>query len=235
MAMNEPTQNLLRSFGRTRGRRLHKSRSAILETLLPKLLIALHDEAPATCNLQPATLFSTHSCPLWFEIGFGGGEHLVEQARRHPEINFIGCEPYINGMASLLVAIDKDKLTNIRLYDGDARELLEKLPDNSIERLFILFPDPWPKARHHKRRIINKNSLKLFYRVLQPGGLLRLATDHEDYGAWMLENLLAFGKFRWTATSSNDWKNPPADWAATRYQAKAEAEGRKPLFLDWKK
>jgi tRNA (guanine-N7-)-methyltransferase len=219
------THNIhLNSFGRRRGRRLRANQNALMETLLPELQITLPEgESPFTAGGKP----------LWFEIGFGGGEHLVEQAFRHPGVDFIGCEPYVNGMASLLAEIDRKKLSNIRLYDGDARLVLEKLPDNSIDRLFILFPDPWPKARHHKRRIISQAGLALFHAKLRPGGLLRLATDHEDYGTWMLEQLLAFGKFEWTARTSADWTVAPADWVRTRYQAKAEAEGRNALFLNW--
>jgi len=218
------------SFGRRRGRKLRAGHGSLMETLLPKLLITLHDDASP---LSPTIAGENHR--LWFEIGFGAGEHLVEQAHRHPDIHFIGCEPYVNGMAKLLAAIDKAKLANVRLYDGDARLVLEKLPDASIERLFVLFPDPWPKARHHKRRIISQEGLALFHSKLKEGGLLRLATDHEGYGAWMLEQLLAFGKFEWMAKSCLDWKTAPADWVSTRYQAKAQAEGRSALFLDWVK
>jgi tRNA (guanine-N7-)-methyltransferase len=218
------------SFGRRHGRKLRANHSVLMETLLPGLLLTLSEG-----GIAPESFFTRPAVPFWFEIGFGGGEHLVEQARMHPDVNFIGCEPFVNGMAKLLAAIDKEKLTNIRLYDGDARLILERLPDASIERLFILFPDPWPKVRHHKRRIISQEGLALFYRKLMPQGVLRLATDHVDYGAWMLEHLVAFGKFEWTAKSSADWKNPPADWVKTRYQVKAEAEGRGALFLDWVK
>lgn len=214
---------IIRSFGRKRGRKLRPSRSALFDRLLPQLLI----------SLPPQDLFIHPARPLWLEIGFGGGEHLVEQAKNHSKINFIGCEPYVNGMASLLVAINALKLTNIRLYDNDARLLLEQLPDASIERLFILFPDPWPKSRHHKKRIIAKNSLELFYRKLTMGGLLRIATDHADYGTWILEHMFAFRKFGWQAQCQEDWDTPPQGWIKTRYQIKAEAEGRKAVFLDW--
>jgi len=199
-------------------------RSTLVETLLPKLLIDLPEG-----NIDPASLFPAPAATLWFEIGFGGGEHLAEQARQHPDINFIGCEPYINGMAALLTAIEQGGLTNVRLYDNDARLVLEKLPDNSIERLFILFPDPWPKARHNKRRIISEPSLALFYKKLKPGGLLRIATDHVDYGEWIAGQLAAFAKFK---LSESDLYKIPADWVKTRYQAKAAVEGRKPMFFN---
>lgn len=228
MSFTQPKH--LHSYGRRRGRRLRAHQSALMETLLPKLLITLPEG-----GLSVEALFPRPHAPLWFEIGFGGGEHLVEQASRHPDINFIGCEPYVNGMAKLLAAIDKAKLANLRLYDGDARLVLEKLPDACIERLFILFPDPWPKVRHHKRRLVSQNGLALFHSKLSPDGLLRLATDHEEYGAWMMEQLLASGKFKWTAKTSSDWKVPATDWVVTRYQTKAEADGRSALFLDWVK
>jgi len=221
--MNSENPTLLRSYGRRHGRKLRAGQAALVETLLPQLLI----------TLPPENMFADPSLPVWFEIGFGAGEHLVEQARQNPGINFIGCEPYVNGMASLLAAIERDALKNIRLYGGDARLLLSELADNSLERIFVLFPDPWPKARHHKKRIISRNSLELFYRKLTMGGLLRIATDHEDYCIWILENLLAFRKFEWRAKTQDDWNNPPQDWVATRYQAKAEAEGRRAVFLDW--
>jgi tRNA (guanine-N7-)-methyltransferase len=219
---------LLSSYGRTRGRKLRPHRESLVETLLPKLLIDLQQE-----QLDLTSLFSVPDNPLWFEIGFGAGEHLAEQARLHPGINFIGCEPFINGVATLLAAVEKHQLKNIRLYAGDARLVLQRLADASIERLFVLFADPWPKTRHHKRRIISQVSLALFYLKLKPNGLLRLATDHLDYRVWMLEQLLSFGKLQWAAQSKKDWEIPPSDWIRTRYQAKAEAAGRSAVFLDF--
>ncbi len=225
--MNDKTPAFIPSFGRRKGHKLRDSRNALIENLLPKLLITL-PEGP----LQPQSLFPQAGKELWFEIGFGGGEHLAEQAHRNPDISFIGCEPYINGVATLLAMHEKYQLTNVRLFDGDARLLLEKLPDESIDRLFVLFPDPWPKVRHHKRRIITVATLALFHRKLKKSGLLRIATDHVDYSQWMLEQILAFEHFTWTAQSQKDWKTEPTDWVPTRYQAKAALEGRLPVFLD---
>ncbi len=167
----------------------------------------------------------------WLEIGFGGGEHLAHQAALHPEIGIIGCEPYINGIAGLLKHIDDHKLHNIRIYSEDARLLMERLPDASLERVFILYPDPWPKARHHKRRLISTEFLNALARVMKPGAELRLATDHADYCAWMLEHLLSHSAFEWTAKICDDWLNPPPDWISTRYEQKALA-GR-PTYLDF--
>lgn len=228
--MTTQQPSYLNSFGRRNGRKLRANRSALLESILPKLLINVPDT-----DLALEKIVTHTDTPLWFEIGFGGGEHLVYQARLHQDINFIGCEPYINGIASLLARIEKENLTNIRLYNGDARLLLEKLPDASIERLFILFPDPWPKVRHHKRRLISQEGLALFYRKLMPGGLLRIATDHEDYSIWILAHLLEFKKLKWQAKIAEDWNNSPPDWVTTRYQAKAQIEGRKAIFLNWVK
>ncbi len=230
--MNTQPSTVIPSFGRRRGRKLRQSRSVLMETLLPELLITLPS---AACNLQLTTLLPNPRLPLWFEIGFGNGEHLVGQAMRNPGVNFIGVEPYINGMASLLAAIDRHALTHIRIFDGDARALLEALPDASIDRLFVLFPDPWPKARHHKKRLVSVNSLALFHRKLKEGGRLRIATDHADYCTSILENLCICGKFTWSARVQADWSDPPADWVRTRYQEKAEAEGRKATFLEWVK
>jgi tRNA (guanine-N7-)-methyltransferase len=244
------SQSYLASFGRRQGRKLRDSRSALFETLLPKLQIDLPNIALSPAQALPSPLspqrgegqgegeilqniFPDYKAPLWFELGFGGGEHLAAQALANPHVNFIGCEPYVNGMSTLLVMVDTHKLINIRLFHDDARLLLEKMPDASIERLFILFPDPWPKNRHHKRRIISQSSLELFHRKLKPAGLMRIATDHVDYCSWILEQCLAFGKFKWTAQCSADWTTQPPDWVRTRYQAKAEAEGRNATFLDW--
>lgn len=226
--MDKTQPVILPSFGRRHGRTLRPSQKALCETLLPRLLIPLTEGPVALASLFPDPLL-----PVWCEIGFGGGEHLLEQARLHPEINFIGCEPYMNGVAGLLGGIEKYSLDNIRICNEDARFLLLKLPDHSLEKLFILFPDPWRKARHYKRRIISGDSLAIFHAKLQKGGLLRIATDHEDYCTWILEHLLLSTEFAWQAQSHTDWDSPPQDWVPTRYQQKAAAEGRSAVFLDF--
>ena len=158
--------------------------------------------------------------PLWLEIGFGGGEHLAHQASLNPGVGIIGCEPYINGIAGLLKHIDDEKLSNIRVFTEDARLLIEQLPDASLERVFILYPDPWPKVRHHKRRLVSTETLNSLARVMKSGGELRLATDHADYCTWMLERLLPHPAFTWQAKSCDDWLKPWADWIPTRYEQK---------------
>ncbi|MEK6746611.1 MAG: tRNA (guanosine(46)-N7)-methyltransferase TrmB [Pseudomonadota bacterium] len=202
----------LRSFGRRKGRNLRPTKQGLFDTLLPSLQISL-----------PESRISNPESRTWLEIGFGGGEHLAHMASLHPEVQFIGCEPYVNGIAGLLAHIDKNKLSNIRIYSDDARDLVAALPDNSLERVFILYPDPWPKTRHHKRRIVSSEFLSELARVMKPGAELRLATDSADYATWMLERLLANKNFKWLAKTCDDWLNPPAEWISTRYEQKALA------------
>jgi tRNA (guanine-N7-)-methyltransferase len=202
----------LRSFGRRKGRNLRPTKQGLFDTLLPKLQISLSESK--ILNPESRT---------WLEIGFGGGEHLAHLAGLHPEVQFIGCEPYVNGIAGLLSHIDEHKLKNIRIYSDDARDLINSLPDNSLERVFILYPDPWPKTRHHKRRIISTEFLDSLTLVMKSGAELRLATDSADYATWMLERLLVHKSFKWTAKTCEDWLNPPAEWISTRYEQKALA------------
>jgi tRNA (guanine-N7-)-methyltransferase len=164
------------------------------------------------------------------EIGFGAGEHLAAQARHHPETLYLGSEPYINGVAKLLAVIEREKLTNIRIDTRDVRELISELPGAALNEIFILFPDPWPKARHHKRRLINAQTLAMLARVHRPGGRLLIATDHLDYTDWICEYLLASDVYHWQKT--RDPHQPPPDWTETKYQRKTSAEGRRPRFFE---
>jgi tRNA (guanine-N7-)-methyltransferase len=166
-----------------------------------------------------------------FEVGFGGGEHLAAQAAAHPEVGYIGCEPFLNGVAKLLTQIDEARLSNVRVHPDDARDVLPGLPSHSLSAFYVLFPDPWPKLRHHKRRFIQPGTLDELARVLKPGGELRLATDHADYALWALQHLMADMRFRWTAESAADWRVRPADWPATRYEQKALKAGRACVYL----
>lgn len=222
--MREPAR-LLSSFGRRRGRKLRPSRQGLMENLLPNISISL----PPKGMLDLAAVFKQKE--YWLEIGFGGGEHLAHQAAAHPEAGIIGCEPFINGTAALLARIESEKLSNIRIYGGDARLLIGKLPDGCLTKVFILYPDPWPKARHHKRRLISKEFLDALARVMKPGADLRLATDDEDYCTWMLERLLPHGRYVWQAEKCSDWLTPWPDWISTRYEQKALKAGRVPTYL----
>lgn len=213
-----PRPSFLSSFGRNRGRALRPYQQSLVDTLLPVLAFNVAELASAK--------------KVALEIGFGGGEHLLAAAAHHPETLFIGCEPYINGVAKCLAGIDKLKLKNIRLVADDARKLIEKLPDVCLDAVFILFPDPWPKIRHHKRRLVSAETLSMLARTHKKGGRLLIATDHVDYSVWILETLLSHPDYSWTAECQADWQTPPRDWTETKYQRKTTGEGRKPLFFE---
>jgi len=180
---------------------------------------------------DPRTLFDPPAETVWLEIGFGGGEHLAAQAEAHPAIGLIGCEPFVNGIVSALGHVARRGLANVRLWPDDARLLLDRLPAGSLDRIFVLFPDPWPKARHHKRRLIAPATLDRLAEIMADRAELRLATDDASYLAWMLEHVTAHPAFAWTARRPADWRERPPDWPATRYEAKARKAGRAPAFL----
>jgi tRNA (guanine-N7-)-methyltransferase len=225
--LTEATQQRRRLYGRRRGRPLRPGQRQLAETLLPRLAISL----PERGRLDPTALFSAPVSAVWLEIGFGGGEHLAEQAAGHPDIGFIGCEVFENGVARLLGEIDRRGLGNIRLFTDDARLLLDALEPASVGRVFILFPDPWPKQRHHKRRLVAPPTLERLAEIMPKESELRLATDDPDYLAWMIEHVTAHPGFVWLARRPADWRERPSDWPPTRYEAKAVAAGRTPVFL----
>jgi len=206
---------------------LRPGRKALIGELLPRLSVAI----PGSGELDPQLLFGPVPCPIWLEIGFGGGEHLAFQAESHCEIRFLGCEVFENGIARLLAEIDLRRLANIRIFANDARLLLAALPDASVDRVFILFPDPWPKARHQKRRLISCETLDRLAAVMTDGAELRLATDDADYFSSMIEEVTRHPAFAWPARRPADWRERPADWPSTRYEEKARAAGRTPFFL----
>jgi tRNA (guanine-N7-)-methyltransferase len=216
-----------RFYGRRRGRPLRPGQSHLREMRLPLLSVML----PETGVLNPASLFATRPESVWLEIGFGAGEHLAAQACSHPEIGFIGCEVFENGVARLVGEIARRDLANVRIFADDARLLLDRLPPGSLGRVFILFPDPWPKLRHHKRRLVAPATLDRLAVVMQPGSELRLATDDPGYLVWMLEHATGHPAFTWLARGPADWRQRPADWPPTRYEEKARAAGRIPSFL----
>jgi tRNA (guanine-N7-)-methyltransferase len=219
-----------RLYGRRKGKRLRPAQAALLRDLLPALAIELSDEDAV---LDPRPLFDPATREIWLEIGFGGGEHLAALAAANPAIGFIGCEPFVNGVAKLLALITRDGLRNVRIHTGDARLLLAALAPRAIGRAFVLFPDPWPKVRHHKRRIVAPETLDLLARALVPGAELRLATDDADYASWMLDHAGRHPGFEGPkpATERLDLHARPDGWPATRYEAKARAAGRIPAFL----
>lgn len=218
-------------FGRRKGHPLRAHQAELFETLLPRLRVDLAKSAPA----QPGALFSRPVSCVRIEIGFGGGEHLLHEARNNTDIGFIGCEPFLNGMAKALTRIDDEKLDNIRLHHGDAIELLDWLPPHSIDRIDILYPDPWPKKRHWKRRFIFDENVLRFARILKPGGALRFASDIESYVEWTLIRFTRSVEFSWTAERADDWRQAWVNFPGTRYQAKALKEGRKPAYLAFRR
>lgn len=226
--IEEPAGGLGRFYGRRQGHKLRPRQKQLVNDLLPRLEV---ERGESDSPIDPAELFDKAGDEIWLEIGFGGGEHLTAQASEHPDNRLIGCEFFINGIAKALAEIDERNLENIRLYTGDARVLLKGLRPQSIDRVFVLYPDPWPKLRHHKRRMISDWSLAEFARILKPGGLLRVVSDIPDYCAWTLEHIRRDQHFEWNANGPEDWRQPPADWKTTRYEQKALREGRIPTYL----
>jgi tRNA (guanine-N7-)-methyltransferase len=217
--------------GRRKGRPLRRQRAGLVETLLPRLALPLRPPAP-----NPLTaLFTPPVRAVRMEIGFGGGEHLTGAAERLPDTGFIGCEPFLNGMARALSLIETKRLANIRLHCGDAAEVIAWLPDASLARIDLLYPDPWPKRRHWKRRFIQDESVAALARVLAAGGELRFATDWPDYAAWTLERLLRSPHFVWTAERADDWRLPWPGHTRTRYEEKAIRAGRRPCYLAFRR
>ena len=221
-----------RLYGRRHGKPLRPARRALVEQLLPELLIDLPQESG---TLDPNSLFDHQPRQIWLEVGFGKGEHLAWQAAHNPDIGFMGVEPFYNGLASLLDVISREKVGNIRLYDDDAAMLLESLKPASLSRAFVLFPDPWPKSRHHRRRFIRPENLDLLATAIKPGGELRIGTDHADYGNWIVRHMHPRPDFDWLAESPADWRVRPDDWPQTRYEAKAVREGRSSIYLRYRR
>ncbi len=218
----------LRFYGRRKGKPLKVGRQGLLESLLPRIRIAQPEG-----SFDPAQLFDFEPSAIRLEIGFGGGEHLAAQAAENPDIGFIGSEVFLNGVASLLRHIDAAKLANVRVFDQDVRFLLPHLPDGSVSRISLLFPDPWPKTRHAKRRFIGAENLQQCARLLKDGGELRVASDHPVYQRWTLQNVAVHNDFQWTANGPDDWRIRPIDSTQTRYEGKAIVAGRTPVFLNF--
>jgi tRNA (guanine-N7-)-methyltransferase len=215
--------------GRGQLKKLSPRREALRGDLLDRLRV------PAGPIVDPTALFAHRPARITLEIGFGGGEHLVARACERPDEGFIGVEPFVNGMAKALAAIAERGIGNVRLFDRDAAELLPRLPDASLDAIDVLYPDPWPKRRHHKRRFVNAGSIAEFHRLLKPGGRFRFASDIDDYVGWTLAHIHADARFRWTAARAADWTEPYPGWPGTRYEAKAKREGRVPSYLSFEK
>lgn len=213
-----------RLYGRQQDKPLKARQQQLMETLLPRLAV------PMDGPVDPKALFP-QADEIHLEVGFGGGEHLAWQAANNPRAGFIGAEPFVNGVAKALVHVDDNKLGNVRIHFGDARPLLEALPAASLARLYVLHPDPWPKKRHFKRRMISPWFFAEAARLLKSGGTLRVASDIRDYIRWTLMHAQNAAEFEWTAERAADWKTRPEDWPQTRYEAKSRREGRTPAYL----
>ena len=243
-------------FGRRKGPRLRAGQAVLFESLLPRLKPDISAPAPSADGFVEA-LFGRPMPAFWLEIGFGGGEHLIHQADTHPEIGFLGCEPFVNGMAKALAHVarkwgpvsgnttceNKEEksgddagrirpgLDNVRLYDDEVAPLLDWLPPAMLDRVYLLYPDPWPKKRHWKRRFVSNANLDRLARVMKPGAELRFATDIADYADWALRHIHRHPAFEWTAERADDWRRPFEDWPGTRYEEKAKKAGRTPNYF----
>ena len=212
-------------YGRRQGHKLHPRQQKLVDELLPQRRPDLAaPDAPAGWFAHPHEAYA-------LEIGFGGGEHLAARAKADRHIGHIGCEPFINGVAKLLIDVERDDLTNVAVHDDDARPLMAALPDQCLAAAYLLYPDPWPKKRHNKRRFINRENLDTLFRILRPGAAFLVASDIADYLDWTLTHMRAHGGFAWQATKSADWLDPPAGWPGTRYEAKAQRAGRQAGYL----
>ncbi len=218
-------------FGRRKGKPLSHRQTELLEKDLPQ--IALDPNGPVASDLT--TLFPVPVTEVWLEVGFGAGEHLLHRAEENPAVGFIGIEPFVGSMAKAMAHITEHGVKNIRLYDDDAIHILDWLPKASLDRAYQLYPDPWPKKRHWKRRFINPQNLDRYARVLKPGAEFRFASDIDTYVDWTLRHIRDHEAFEWTAESPSDWRTPWAGWPGTRYEAKAHREGRTGRYLTFRR
>lgn len=219
-------------YGRRRNRGLHVQRQKAFDIVEQQFFVP----APETDGFNPADYFgAAKPQDLWLEIGFGYGEHLTHQAELNPHVGLLGIEPFITGIAVAAVAMTAKNLNNIRIYPDDAMHVLPKLTAESFSHIFLFFPDPWPKVRHHKRRFIQPETVAMLARLLKPGGILHVATDIPDLADWMILHILEHGAFQWTAERQDDWLTAPKDWVTTKYQHKAIREGRTSYYMDFVK
>src|SRR5262249_49553310 len=225
--MDPAFHNVRAFFGRRKGHKLRPRQAGLFETLLPRLALDLTEPAPA----ELTSLFGEPVTAVCLEIGFGGGEAMLAEAKAHPCVGFIGVEPFVNGMAKALAGIQVEGLQNIRLHFDDALGLMAWLPDASLTRIDLIHPDPWPKRRHWKRRFVQNETVGQLARILRPGGEFRFVTDIADYAAWTLQRLVRSDNFEWMAQGADDWRNPWPGFIGTRYHAKAAREQRSSCFL----
>lgn len=234
-------------YGRRRGKKLNPSREVLLRCFAPKVRLPVFENGQI---VRPSDLFPEKPEKVWLEIGFGGGEHLAEQSFLHPDIGFIGAEVYLNGVTSLLahltgtegtgnvpenIGLKQGRVDNVRIYDDDVRDLFKHFTPAGFDRIYVLFPDPWPKKRHADRRFIGSKNLPVLASLLKKGGQLRIASDDMNYIRWSLRHLMASNDFEWLARTADDWRKPPTDWVKTRYEQKALKKGAKPVYLSFER
>lgn len=223
----------LRSFGRRQSFKLRVGQQSLIDNLLPTLRLLPSEDGAL---IDPLSVFKVPVKKVWFEVGFGGGEHSAAQIENNPDVGLIACEPFMNGVASLLGHVEKRELHDrIRILDNDARPLLDVMPDESIDRLFLLFPDPWRKTRHSKRRFVGGENLDLIARVLKKGAEFRVGSDHMPYIDWTLEHMTQHKYFEWICEGPKDWRERPDDWPSTRYEQKALRQGKACVYLRFKR
>ena len=227
--MNNSWRN---NYGRRKGKALRGSQKTYMASLQKYQPVGI--ELAENPIRKKINLF-TNSNPVWLEIGFGSGEHLFHQAIENPEINIVGCEPYINGVATLLGKLQKNNLKNVLIYPGDVRDLMDVLPNSIFEKVFLLYPDPWPKTKHHKRRFVSPEFLDPLIPLIKENGNIHIATDIGDYVRQALLNLISYETLDWVADSPNDWREPWKGWWSTRYEQKAIAAGRRSYYLIFQK
>jgi tRNA (guanine-N7-)-methyltransferase len=222
-------------YGRLKGKHMKDTQKGYVAEDLAALSLpnVTWEDNPDRTEMDMKAHFGDN--PVWLEVGFGGGEHMVHQATQNPDVQFLGCEPYINGVGMLLGKIRKEGVKNITLHAGDARDVMDILPDGSIDRAFLLYPDPWPKKRHHRRRFVTPEHLDPLARCLKAGAIFRVATDIEDYVRQTMEQMMARTDFEWLAEGPNDWRIAWPDWYSTRYEQKALREGRTPHYMTFRK
>jgi len=229
--LNQENNRFLRSYGRRKSKTLSPLRLEAMDSVMPyaEIILPKGDEL-----IAPKSFFEKPVNDVRLEIGFGSGEHLIYQAINNSEIGFIGCEPFINGISALCLEIKKHNIKNIKIWSDDARILMLRIEKKSLDKIFLLHPDPWPKTKHHKRRFIQKESLDIIHNLLKENGQLRMATDHVDLAKWLLEKTYFHAGFKWEAESADDWCNPPDDWLETRYCEKGKTAGRPPVYLNFR-
>ncbi|HAU28800.1 MAG TPA: tRNA (guanosine(46)-N7)-methyltransferase TrmB [Rhodospirillaceae bacterium] len=228
MTQNTENPTPHRLYGRRMGRRLHETRSHALETGLPELGITLPENGG---GIDPFSLFHMQVSEVWLEVGFGNGEHLIEQLKANPNVGIIGCEPFMNGVSALLNDVPADMRGRLAIYPDDAAALLDRLPENCISRTFVLFPDPWPKKRHRKRRFIREENLDRLARTMKDDAELRMGTDIRELGFWMFIHTARHGAFHFLQKGPHEWRRRTPDWPETRYEQKGIAAGRRPVYL----